>query len=62
MVHTDESCAYLDGKYTVFGQIVEGLDVNLSLSINYTREGALKLNPSDYIIKAWVEFPEYMSL
>lgn len=25
--HTDTSCKHLDGQYTVFGQVVEGLDV-----------------------------------
>jgi len=61
MVHTDESCFHLDGNYTVFGQIIDGLDVNLALSVNYSREGALKFNPADRIIKAYVEYPDYLT-
>jgi len=55
LCHTDESCARLNGMYTVFGQIVEGLDVNLSLSVNYTGQGAIPGAPTDSIIRAWVE-------
>ncbi len=57
MVHTDTSANYLDGNYSVFGQIIEGQDVNLSLSLNYSREGQLKHTETDYIIQAWVEVP-----
>lgn len=53
--HTDQSCSRLNGAYTVYGQIVEGLDVNLSLSVNYTGEGPIPGAETDSIIKAWIE-------
>ena len=55
MVHTDMSCKRLDGQYTVFGQIIEGLDVNLSLSVNSTGPASIPGAPTDKIIRAWVE-------
>ncbi len=55
LVHTDTSGSGLDGQYTVFGQIVEGLDVNLSLSVNYTGGGPIEGAPTDKIVRAWVE-------
>ena len=57
LVHTDTSANFLDGNYSVYGQIVEGLDVNLSLSVNYDRTGPMKHTETDYIIRAWVEVP-----
>ena len=27
IVHSEEGCSHLDGQYTVFGQVIEGLDV-----------------------------------
>ena len=57
-VHTDQSCRGLNGQYTVYGQIVEGNDVNLSLSINYTNAGPTSGAETDSIIRAWVEMKE----
>ncbi len=54
-VHTDQSGVSLNGMYTVYGRIVEGLDVNLSLSVNYTGAGPIPGAETDNIIKAWVE-------
>ena len=56
MCHTRERCAKLDGAYTVFGNIVEGQDVNLSLTPTHDDNN----NPipgvvPDKIIDAWVE-------
>jgi cyclophilin family peptidyl-prolyl cis-trans isomerase len=53
--HTDESCARLNGAYTVYGQVVEGLDVNRSLSINYTNQGPIPGAETDSIIRAYIE-------
>jgi cyclophilin family peptidyl-prolyl cis-trans isomerase len=50
--HSTQGCAHLDGQYTVFGKVIEGQDVNLSL--NVTGQGVVP----DKIIHAYVEFPE----
>jgi len=55
-VHTDTSCVRLNGEYTVYGQIVEGIDVNLSLTVNYTGQGPLPGTEQDKIVRAWVEY------
>ncbi|MCX6647282.1 MAG: peptidylprolyl isomerase [bacterium] len=54
-VHTDQSCTSLNGQYTVYGKIVEGLDVNLALSVNFTSRGPIPGAPTDSIVKAWIE-------
>ena len=58
MCHSQQGCAMLDGQYTVFGQIVEGQDVNLALTVTYTSGPQSALIPGvkpDKIVKAWVE-------
>ena len=54
LVHTDESGSMLDGAYTVYGQIIEGLDVNLSLNVNYTRQGPIPGTTPDRIVRAYI--------
>ncbi|MCX6647670.1 MAG: peptidylprolyl isomerase [bacterium] len=56
--HTTEGTSRLDGKYTVFGEIVSGQDVNLSLNVTYTREGPIEGAVPDKIIRAWVEIAQ----
>ena len=51
MVHTREQCAQLDGQYSVFGEIIEGQEVNLSLA----PERSAKL---DSIVHAYLELAE----
>lgn len=53
MCRSTEGCARLDGQYTVFGEIVEGRDVNLALRV--TEVGV----EPDRIIRAWVEYVVY---
>jgi peptidyl-prolyl cis-trans isomerase B (cyclophilin B) len=55
LCHSTEGCSMLDGKYTVFGQIIEGQDVNLSLNVTYDHSGPIQGVEPDKIIKAWVE-------
>lgn len=45
-----KGCEHLDGAYTVFGQLIEGNEVNLA--INVTTGG----EEPDKIVKAWVEW------
>jgi peptidyl-prolyl cis-trans isomerase B (cyclophilin B) len=54
-VRDAQGCASLNGQYTVYGKIVEGLDVNLALSINYDNRGPIAGAPTDSIIKAYLE-------
>ncbi len=56
LCHTLERTQSLDGQYTVYGEIIEGQDVNLSLSINYTGRGPIAGAPTDTLIRAWVEW------
>jgi len=53
--HNREGTQHLDGKYTVFGQIVEGQDVNLSLTVTYSDKFTPNDAEPDFIVKAWVE-------
>ncbi len=55
-VHSDTSANYLDGNYTVYGQIIEGIDINLAITKNWSKGGGPipDIEP-DEIIKAWVE-------
>lgn len=55
LCHSTEGTSRLDGKYTVFGEIVSGQDVNLSLNVTYTREGPIEGAEPDRIMHAWVE-------
>jgi len=55
-VHTDTSANFLDGNYTVYGQIVDGIDVNLSLTVNYTNDGPIPDAQTDSIVRATVEY------
>lgn len=45
LCHSKSGCAHLDGQYSVYGEIIEGQDVNLKL----------ESNGDDIIVKAWVE-------
>jgi cyclophilin family peptidyl-prolyl cis-trans isomerase len=49
LCHSQEGSAHLDGAYTVYGEIIEGQDVNLS--INVTNPGV----EPDRIIRAYIE-------
>lgn len=53
--HTDQSCTNLNNAYTVYGQVVEGLDVNLSLEVNYTGQGPIPGAGADSIVRAYIE-------
>jgi peptidyl-prolyl cis-trans isomerase B (cyclophilin B) len=55
MCHSQAGCSRLDGQYTVFGQIVEGQDVNLALTVTYNDSGPIPGATPDKIIKAYVE-------
>jgi peptidyl-prolyl cis-trans isomerase B (cyclophilin B) len=55
MCHSQQGCSRLDGLYTVFGQIVEGQDINLKLNVTYTGSGPIPGTTPDKIIKAYVE-------
>jgi len=56
-VHTDTSANFLDNNYTVYGQIVEGNDVNLSLTVNYDKNSRpIPGAQTDSIVRAWVEY------
>jgi len=48
LVHTDTSGQHLNGQYSAFGQIIEGLDVNLELTITGRGE-------ADVITRAYIE-------
>ncbi|HDS30890.1 MAG TPA: peptidylprolyl isomerase [Firmicutes bacterium] len=50
MCHTTEGVQHLNGQYSVFGQIIEGQDVNLAL--NVTGPGVVP----DKIIRAYIVF------
>jgi cyclophilin family peptidyl-prolyl cis-trans isomerase len=54
-VRDAQRCASLNGQYTVYGKIVEGQDINLALTINYTGQGPIPGAAIDSIIKAWIE-------
>ena len=53
LCHTIEQCGRLDGAYSVFGQIIEGQDVNLAMTVT----GPRFIEP-DTIIRAWVELSD----
>jgi len=53
--HTDQSCTNLNGAYTVYGQVVEGMDVNLALEVNYTGQGPIPGAGADSIVRAYIE-------
>jgi peptidyl-prolyl cis-trans isomerase B (cyclophilin B) len=55
MCHSREGCQRLDGAYTVFGQIIQGQDVNLALNVTYNDAGPIPGAQPDKIIRAWVE-------
>jgi cyclophilin family peptidyl-prolyl cis-trans isomerase len=55
MCHSTEGCSGLDGQYTVFGEIVEGQDVNLMLSVNNDGRQAIPGAMTDRILRAYVE-------
>jgi len=52
--HDDTGCRHLDGQYSVYGKLVEGIDVNRSLNVTYDRNGPIKGIEPDVIIKATV--------
>jgi cyclophilin family peptidyl-prolyl cis-trans isomerase len=54
MCHSKAGCAMLDGKYTVFGKIMEGQQVNLALNVTYNQQGPIPGATPDKIVKAWV--------
>jgi peptidyl-prolyl cis-trans isomerase B (cyclophilin B) len=56
--HSTEGTSRLDGKYTVFGEILSGQDVNISLNMTYTRDGPIEGAVPDKIIRAWVEIAQ----
>ncbi len=55
LCHSDQSCAGLNGAYTVYGQIVEGQDVNLALNVTWTQMGPIEGAEPDRIIRAYIE-------
>jgi cyclophilin family peptidyl-prolyl cis-trans isomerase len=52
LCHNDTGCKHLDGHYSVYGQIVEGHDVNTSLAVTYNESGPIPGMEPDKIIKA----------
>lgn len=57
--HNRENTQHLDGRYTVFGQIVEGQDVNLSLIKTYIDKYTPADVEPDLILRAWIEYKEF---
>lgn len=56
LVHTREKCAGLDGAYTVFGKIIQGQDVNLSLTVTQDAQSRpIEGVEPDKIIRAYIE-------
>ncbi len=52
LCRTTERTSGLDGDYTVYGEIIDGQDVNLALNLT---EGPGAASEPDSIIRAWVE-------
>ena len=52
LCHDDTGCKHLDGNYSVYGKIVEGLEVNTSLTVTYDQSGPIEGIEPDKIIKA----------
>ncbi len=53
--HDDTGCKHLDGQYSVYGKIVDGLDINRSLAVTYDASGPIQGVESDVIKKATLE-------
>jgi len=58
MVHTDTSGMHLDGSYTVFGQIIEGFDVNRALNCTYYGYERMPKARPDRVVHARLETAE----
>jgi len=55
LCRTTERTTGLDGAYTVYGEIVEGQEVNLALAVNNNGRQAIPGADTDIIIRAWIE-------
>jgi len=52
--HDDGGCRHLDGNYSVYGKLVEGVEINTTLNVTYDSQGPIEGIEPDVIIKATI--------
>lgn len=53
--HSTAGTTFLDGEYTVFGQVIDGMKAVISMTATYSGYSPLDTEP-DYITDAWIDY------